>query len=263
MSRILIFDSGSGGLSIAEAILQQLPDSHLIYCADDDFFPYGLKDEVSIIERTQLIFNGLVDQFKPDIAVIACNTASTVSLPSLRDSFDFPIVGVVPAIKTAAQLSKTQHIALLATTGTVNRNYTQTLINSFANNCKTTCIGSSELVELAEDQLRLKDLSRFDLESILAPLKDTSIDTVVLGCTHFPLIKNILAEHLPHIKYWVDSGKAIANRVADLLTNQSTIMTDHAPNVYLYTQSKHAPCIPMKDALARFNLHDIRKFNPE
>lgn len=147
---ILIFDSGVGGLSIYHEIRQLLPDLHYIYAFDNDAFPYGEKSPAFIIERTIRFIDQIQQKHALAIAVIACNTASTVSLLALRAYFPFPIIGVVPAIKPATKLTRNGIIGLLATKVTVNGNYTKELIDRFAPDCKVEMIASSELVQLAE-----------------------------------------------------------------------------------------------------------------
>src|SRR5690606_22891926 len=149
----------------------------------------------------------------PKLAVVACNTASTVALPRLRSQFALPIVGVVPAIKPAARLSANRIIRLLATPGTVARPYTQKLIDQFAADCEVIRVGSSELVEQAERKLRGEPVDLDLLRRIMAPIIEGGADTVVLGCTHFPLLQQELQLAAGRPLQWVDSGAAIARRV--------------------------------------------------
>src|SRR6478735_2412775 len=118
--KVLIFDSGLGGLSIFSAIQLRYPFCELIYCSDNEAFPYGTKPEDALINRVSQVLIRLDQEIKPDIIVIACNTASTVALPKVRSLIKAPVVGVVPAIKPAALIAKTPLIGLLATPGTVN-----------------------------------------------------------------------------------------------------------------------------------------------
>lgn len=152
----------------------------------------------------------------PALAVIACNTASTVSLPALREKFPFPVVGVVPAIKPAARLTANGIVGLLATRGTVKRPYTRELIERFANECQIAMLGSAELVEMAEAKLHGETVSLEELRRILRPWlrMQEPPDTVVLGCTHFPLLQEELLKVLPEGTRLVDSGAAIARRTA-------------------------------------------------
>jgi glutamate racemase len=157
--------------------------------------------------------------------VIACNTASTVALPKIRSQITIPVVGVVPAVKPAAQFSRSRVIGLLATPGTIKRAYTQNLIDEFAADCTVIRIGSSELVEMAEDKLRGRPVNKKKVQDIISPLFEgedgARLDTVVLGCTHFPLLKTELESVVPRRVTWMDSGRAIAGRVRFLLKGMS------------------------------------------
>ena len=215
---IVIFDSGVGGLSIYQQIKQVLPRVPVVYCSDMVGFPYGPKPECEVIERTSRCLNALAVQFDPSLAVIACNTASTISLPRIRSELGFPVVGVVPAIKTASEFSKNRCIGLLATPGTIVRSYTDQLIDDFASDCQVIRVGSSELVQMAEQYLRGEPVCDTRLRDILAPFLKAAPrpDSVVLGCTHFPLLRDALERIAPDI-HWIDSGSAIARRVISLL----------------------------------------------
>ena len=221
MGTVAILDSGVGGLSVYKEIVKKCPGHCYVFVSDNDAFPYGTKTELALIERVQSLVERIVDEFHPDILVIACNTASTVVLPILRDQYSFPIVGVVPAIKPAAKLSKTKKIGLLATPGTIARQYTQSLIDQFAGDCDVVKVGSSELVELAESKLNGDCVSLDPIKQQLRPLLlNKNIDVVVLACTHFPLLNNeieCIFNKEDHIVSLVDSGQAIANRVSVLL----------------------------------------------
>jgi len=220
---VLVFDSGVGGLSVYDEIRHLLPDLHYIYAFDNVAFPYGEKSEAFIVERVVEIVTAVQAQYSLALAVIACNTASTVSLPALRDKFSFPVVGVVPAIKPAARLTANGVVGLLATRGTVKRPYTHELISRFANECRIEMLGSAELVVLAEAKLHGETVSLDELRHILRPwlrMKEPP-DTVVLGCTHFPLLQDELLQVLPEGTRLIDSGAAIARRTAWLLEHEA------------------------------------------
>lgn len=231
---IAVFDSGVGGLSIYQEIKQHCPDNDIIYIADNAAYPYGTKSETQLVQRVDTVIQQLVAQFDITILIVACNSASTLVLPPLRQRYNFPIVGVVPAIKPAARISPSKKIGLLATCGTINRPYTDDLIQQFAQDCDVIRIGSTELVELAERKLRGESLSQAHFLPIVHPFLSASVDTVVLACTHFPLLKEELRHAAPTIQHWVDSGYAIAQRVKSLLlleTNQQNSVeetTHHA-----------------------------------
>ncbi|OCA56888.1 glutamate racemase [Photorhabdus namnaonensis] len=230
---VLVFDSGVGGLSIYQEIRQLLPELHYIYVFDNEAFPYGEKSEEFIVERVVQIVAAVQQKHPLAIVVIACNTASTVSLPALRERFSFPVVGVVPAIKPAAKLTRNGVVGLLATRATVNRSYTKELIEKFATGCKIESIGSAELVELAEAKLHGGKVSSDILKKILKPwlgMKEPP-DTVVLGCTHFPLLAEELVQILPDGTHLIDSGAAIARRTAWLVKHQSNLVCTSADSL--------------------------------
>ncbi|MCQ4096205.1 glutamate racemase [Erwinia persicina] len=220
---VLVFDSGVGGLSVYDEIRKLLPDLHYLYAFDNVAFPYGEKSEAFIVERVVAIVEAVTRRYPLALVVIACNSASTVTLPALRERFAFPVVGVVPAIKPAARLTRNGVVGLLATRGTVKRPYTHELVARFGSECKTEMLGSAELVELAEAKLHGQSVSIDDVKRILQPWlrMQEPPDTVVLGCTHFPLISEELQQVLPEGTRLIDSGAAIARRTVWLLENES------------------------------------------
>ncbi len=219
---LLIMDSGAGGLSVAAEIRKRLPHATLSYLADHEFFPYGIRSETEIVERVTQLFGHIHRETPVDIAVVACNTASTVVLDKLRSCFPVRFVGVVPAVKPAAALTRSGVIGILATEGTINRKYTQQLIIDYASHCQVLLQGSQALVQLAENKLRGIDVSMTAIEAELACFRTgaTVPDTVVLACTHFPLLKQEMMAALPEVLHWVDSGEAIARRVVHLAQEQ-------------------------------------------
>lgn len=238
MASIVVYDSGVGGLTIYREIVKHSPDHQIVFVSDNEAFPYGTKSETDLIERVQKVVSRVADQYTPDVLVIACNTASTVVLSLLRKQFAFPIVGVVPAIKPAAKASKTKHICLLATPGTVNRSYTDSLVTEFAPDCHVMKIGSSELVRLAEQKLMGESIDLSAITTIIKPvIDDPLIDVLVLACTHFPLLSEeldlIFKAHDRNVLL-IDSGSAVALRVGALLENLACLSVGiaNAPNNY-------------------------------
>ncbi len=225
---VLIFDSGVGGLSILSEVRQLLPHLSLHYLMDNEAFPYGLKTDEELIPRVLQVCTSAVRELKPDLLIIACNTASTLTLPQLRQQLDIPVVGVVPAIKVAATLAANLaavqtnsatgcHIGLLATPATVNRTYTDDLIRKFAGHCSVSRFGSKELVQWAEDWIAYQQEPQELFTHLDSWLRQPGpLTHVVLGCTHFPLLKTQLQQLWPEV-CWVDSGAAIARRVTELL----------------------------------------------
>ena len=227
MSRVLVFDSGVGGLSIVESIREKSASVAIDYAADSGFFPYGLKTDQELKERLPMLCGALVEEVKPDLLVMACNTASTLALNSVRERVNIPVVGTVPAIKPAVEETKTGVIGVLATPGTVRRHYLDELEKEFASDVKVLRHGTSGLVELAERYVRDEELSPEQFEAAVLPLffKDdgSHIDTVVLACTHFPLIREQIKAACPkHVKNLIDSGEAIARQVIKLLKEENT-----------------------------------------
>jgi len=240
---ILIFDSGLGGLTIYDAILKQFPFASLIYCSDNEAFPYGEKTETALIDRVSEVLVALNERFKPDILVIACNTASTVALPHIRNLIKASVVGVVPAIKPAAAIAGAPYIGLLATPGTVQRAYTHKLIEQFAPGFQWVNVGSSELVQLAEQKMYGQSPNKEAIRQAIGPLTKygaDTMDTIVLGCTHFPLLRQELQQTLPHIQHWIDSSDAIANRVGfwlhELGFHESGLPPTSQPHMLVFTQ---------------------------
>ncbi|UQY43960.1 glutamate racemase [Erwinia sp. PK3-005] len=220
---VLVFDSGVGGLSVYNEVRQLLPNLHYIYAFDNVAFPYGEKSEEFIVTRVVDIVDAVAKRYPLSMVIIACNTASTVSLPALRARFAFPVVGVVPAIKPAARLTRNGIVGLLATRATVRRPYTRDLVAQFASECKTEMLGSAELVELAEMKLHGQTIPLETVRRVLQPWLRMSEppDTVVLGCTHFPLLAEELQAVLPEGTRLIDSGAAIARRTVWLLEHEA------------------------------------------
>jgi glutamate racemase len=217
---ILVFDSGLGGLTVLREIVRARPDAHFVYVADDAYFPYGHHSEEEIIARVVPLVGELISRHAPDLVVIACNTASTLVMSHLRDAYDLPFVGTVPAIKPACASSKTKRVSVLGTKGTVKREYTRKLIQDFGQGCEVTLVGSGELAALAESALSGQEVSDVDIAAELRPCfvdGAARTDTVVLACTHYPLLLDRLVKLAPWPVDWIDPAPAIARRVSDLL----------------------------------------------
>ena len=243
---ILVFDSGLGGLTVLREIVAARPDAHYIYVADDAFFPYGLHSEDQIIARVVPLIGELIDTHAPDLIVIACNTASTLVMSHLRNAYDVPFVGTVPAIKPACAQSKTRRVSVLGTKGTVQREYTKALIRDFALGCEVTLVGSSELASLAENALSGASVSDSDIAAELAPCfvgsrteLTTRTDTVVLACTHYPLLLDRFVILAPWPVEWIDPAPAIARRVCDLLGPRGTEIDEAGAEMIFTSKRQH------------------------
>jgi glutamate racemase len=219
---ILVFDSGLGGLSVLREVVQARPDAHYVYVADDAFFPYGHHSEEALIGRVVPLMGDLIAAHRPDLVVVACNTASVQVLAPLRAAYATPFVGTVPAIKPACAQSETRRVSVLGTKATVAREYTRALIRDFGGGCEVTLVGSPELASLAEAALSGEHVADAAIEAEIAPCfvgDDASArtDTVVLACTHYPLLLDRMQRLAPWPVAWVDPAPAIARRVVDLL----------------------------------------------
>lgn len=216
---ILVFDSGLGGLTVFREIVKARPDASYIYVADDAFFPYGQHDEATLVARVVPLMGELIVTHAPDVVVIACNTASTLVLPQLRAAYAVPFVGTVPAIKPACTSSTTKRISVLGTSGTVRREYTKALIRDFAQACEVNLVGSAKLAALAEAALNGEEVSDAAIAAEIAPCfldGPARTDTVVLACTHYPLLLDRFKALAPWPVDWIDPAPAIARRTADL-----------------------------------------------
>ncbi|HEX8261591.1 MAG TPA: glutamate racemase [Allosphingosinicella sp.] len=215
---LLVFDSGVGGLSVLGAIRGLLPTAPVVYAADSAGYPYGTRRPAEIEARVPALLGRLAERHDPELIVIACNTASTIALDSVRAALDLPVVGTVPAIKPAALLSTTRTIGVLGTEATVRQPYVDRLSAEFAADCTVIRHGSAELVDLAEAKLRGEPPDPDSVSAALAGLfarpGGGRIDTVVLACTHFPLIEAELAAAAPHPVRFVDGKEGIARRTA-------------------------------------------------
>jgi glutamate racemase len=217
---ILVFDSGLGGLTVYREVAAARPDAEFIYVADDAGFPYGELEEQALIRRVLGLFGELIETERPDLIVIACNTASTIVLPQLRKQFALPFVGTVPAIKPACAASLTRRVSVLGTEATVQREYTRALIRDYALDCDVTLVGSKNLAGLAEAQLAGAAVSDAAIGAEIAPcFRDDGkrTDTVVLACTHYPLLIDRLRQLAPWPVNFLDPAPAIARRVIDLI----------------------------------------------
>lgn len=217
---ILVFDSGLGGSTVLREIVRLRPAANYVYVADDAFFPYGQHSEDAIVSRVVPLIGDLIAAHAPDLVVIACNTASTLVMSHLRAAYGVPFVGTVPAIKPACASSRSRRVSVLGTRGTVKREYTHALIRDFAQGCDVTLVGAENLASLAEAALRGEPVSDEAIVAEIAPCfvnGEARTDTVVLACTHYPLLLARLAALAPWPVDWIDPAPAIARRVSDLL----------------------------------------------
>lgn len=252
---ILIFDSGLGGLTVFREVVTARADARYIYVADDAGFPYGDRAEDALIARIRQVVGDAIARHQPDLIVVACNTASTLALSDLRAHFAVPFVGTVPAIKPACAQSQSKRIAVLGTRATVSREYTRALIREFAAACTVDLVGSPRLAPIAEAALAGEAADDAEIAREIAPCfvdeDGRRTDSVVLACTHYPLLLERFRMLAPWPVTWIDPAPAIARRVADLLQAQPRADTAAPKPVIEFTSGKTPPP-KLKAALAGF-----------
>jgi glutamate racemase len=253
---ILVFDSGLGGLTVFREVVKARPDAHFAYVADDAFFPYSSHGESELVARILPLMGELIERYRPDVVVIACNTASTLVLPQLRARFAVSFVGTVPAIKPACAASVTKRVSVLGTEATVSREYTRALIRDFANGTEVTLVGSARLAGYAEAELQGLAVDNAAIAAEIAPCFVESAgrrtDTIVLACTHYPLLLDRLERLAPWPVAFLDPSPAIARRVTDLIGPQASRETP-APAKAAFT-SGNTPSPVLAAALSSFGL---------
>jgi glutamate racemase len=255
-SPLLFFDSGVGGLSVLEPTRTLIPNAPFVYVADNAGYPYGKRSEAEIASRVPALLGRLVERFHPRLAVIACNTASTIALDHVRSALDLPVVGTVPAIKPAAEISKTRVIGVLGTEATVRQPYVDNLASEFASDCAIIRHGSPELVDLAEAKLAGNEVGVEAVRAAAQPMFDTAggdrIDVGVLACTHFPLLREELDQAFPGVQ-WIDGGPGIARRIA-YLTREQPWPSGLGKGVMVFTAEARSPLLA---ALAHYGIGEI------
>jgi glutamate racemase len=257
-ARILVFDSGLGGLTVLAEISRARPEAEIVYAADDACFPYGALSEAALVDRVGEVVAMLIDRAAPDLVVVACNTASTLVLAPLRAAHPrVAFVGTVPAIKPAASASRSGLVSVLATPGTVARDYTHALVRDFANGCEVTLVGSARLAEVAERRLRGEAIGADEIACEIAPCfvsrGDRRTDQIVLACTHFPLLTDRFVALAPWPVGFVDPAPAIARRVDARLGPPRGARRAGPPFPALFTSGR-APTPALRKALLRFGL---------
>jgi glutamate racemase len=251
---ILVFDSGLGGLTVFREVKAVRPDARFIYLADDAGFPYGNLGESVLIARIIDVLGNAVAWYRPDLVVVACNTASTLALAELRARFAVPFVGTVPAIKPACAQSKSKRVAVLGTQATVDREYTRGLIREFASGCDVHLVGSSHLAGYAEAELAGQPVAdnaiKQEIGCCFVEGNGRRTDTIVLACTHYPLLLDRFRRCAPWPVIWLDPASAIARRVADLMRDRKP--GEPAPAPQISFTSGRTPSPRLGEALAGY-----------
>lgn len=249
MKTIGVFDSGVGGLSVLRALLSEIPEAAFVYVADSAYAPYGERSAPEVIERSQRIAAYLIEQHAIDALVVACNTATAQAIDELRQTYpDVPIVGVEPALKTAAALSRSGHIGVLATRGTLNserfaqlRKRVESSSSPGVHFSCQPCDGLADAIERGDAKTTRILCQRYlqalhALETALAP-----IDTLVLGCTHYPFAADVLSElGGPGLKL-VETGVPVARRTRAVLRWDAHPVSQADPHAQLQLLSTGDP----------------------
>lgn len=224
---VLVFDSGIGGLTVMREARVLMPDHRFVYLADDAAFPYGDWEEQALIERMLNVFDEHVRQHNPVMIIVACNTASTIILPYLREKYDFPIVGTVPAIKPAAERTASNQVSVLATPGTVQRDYTRDLISEFAAQVNVRLVGAEKLADIAEQFMMSgtvdEDIVRAEIADCFVDVHGARTDIVVLACTHYPFLTNVFRRLAPWPVDWLNPAEAIARHAKSVLPRETNL----------------------------------------
>lgn len=241
---VLVFDSGVGGLTVFREVLRARPDARYVYLADDAGFPYGNRPEGALIARIVDVIGAAIAEHAPDLVVVACNTASTLALAELRARFSVPFIGTVPAIKPACAQSRTKRVAVLGTQATVSREYTKALIREFASGCDVVLVGSPRLASFAEYELAGEPVKDAEIAAEIAPCfvetDGARTDTVVLACTHYPLLLDRFRRLAPWAVDWLDPAPAIARRAADLLRERE-VSPERGGQIVEFTSGRIPP----------------------
>ena len=253
---VLVFDSGLGGLTVFREVAKARPEVRYTYVADDAHFPYSGRGEAELIAHVSALMSELIANHRPDLIVIACNTASTLVLPHLRARFSVPFVGTVPAIKPACARSLSKRVTVLGTQATVAREYTRALIRDFANGSEVALVGSGRLAAFAEAELDgtpvADELIMQEIDPCFIDRDGRRTDTIVLACTHYPLLLERLERLSPWAVSFIDPAPAIARRAADLLGPQASAEAV-VPARIVFTSGR-PPSPALAQALARFSV---------
>lgn len=256
---LLFFDSGIGGLSVLAAVKAALPQAPIVYAADYAGLPYGTKTEAEIASRVPALLGRLVERYRPRLVTIACNTACTIALGHVRAALDVPVVGTVPAIKPAAEATRTGVIGLLGTAATIRQAYVDRLQSNHAAGMTLLRHAAPDLVHAAEAKLRgeLVDPKIYAdaIHGLTNHPDGDRLDVVALGCTHFPLVQDELVAACPDMRF-VDGAAGIARRIVHLTQGQSWPL--EASEGIFVTTGAVAEVEPLRPALSTYGLTQIK-----
>lgn len=222
-----VFDSGAGGLTVLTALLRELPNENYVYFGDTAHCPYGTRSEVEIVELSTRAIRFMVEQ-GVKLVVVACNTASLAALDTLRATFPVPFVGVVPAVELAARTTKRGRIGIAATNQTAKSPYLFQLIEEFAEGVQVSSVGCPEMVTLVERGILDGPIAEETVRRALLPLLKEDVDVIVLGCTHFPVLRTLIERIAGYGVQVIDSAVTVARRTSSVLDRAALMHPAHA-----------------------------------
>lgn len=256
---LLFFDSGIGGLSVLRETIDILPHAPIVYAADYAGLPYGMKSEAELAARVPALLGRLVERYKPILVTIACNTASTIALDHVRSALNIPVVGTVPAVKPASMMTKTGVIGLLGTRATIRQPYVDRLAADFASDKILLRHAAPDLVYAAEAKLRGETPDQRIIEAAMAGLIDQAegeqIDTIILACTHFPLLRNELSSAAQRPIEFIDGAQGIARRIAHL-TSEKSWPSEKRDGIFV-TTGDIVDIEPYRSAIAEYGITEF------
>lgn len=246
-----VFDSGLGGISVLLEMQQVLPNESVLYYADSAYCPYGLRSPDEIRERSRLVTGHLIAAGAKAV-VVACNTASAMAITHLREHFpETPIIGLEPAVKPAVALTGTSNVGVLATPRTVSGERLRWLIETHAGGVTVHTVAAPGLVELVEAGILEGQPVVDALQPLLDPMMEAEVDVVVLGCTHYPFLRDEIQRYLGESVKVIDSGVAIARRTEFVLTEARLLTTSTTPGtIHLETSG---PAEDVRSVVARLS----------
>jgi glutamate racemase len=263
MKAIGVFDSGVGGLTVAKELIHQLPYEDIIYFGDTARVPYGIKSKETVIrfsiENTLFLLKQEVK-----LICVACNTVSSVALPVIKNHFRVPIVGVItPGVREAVYATKNKRIGVIGTKGTIKSNAYQDEINQLDPSVKVISIACPLFVPLAEEGWTKGKVVAEIVHSYLKPLKDARVDTVILGCTHYPLLRHLIQEAMGKEVALIDSAKQVAIEVKKILAAEGLLQKGQKkPKRVFYVSDNPEWFSGLAERFLGQPIKNIRKVNP-
>lgn len=240
---VLVFDSGIGGLSVLREARVLMPERNFVYVADDAGFPYGDWQEEPLRARILGLFARLLDSYAPAAVIVACNTAFTLAGADLRAAFPHTrFIGTVPAIKPAAERTRSRLVSVLATPGTLRRAYTRALISTWADGVDVQLVGSDQLARMAEAHVRGEPIADQAVLDEIAPCfverEGRRTDIVVLACTHYPFLAQVFRRLAPWPVDWLDPAEAIARQARRVLPPVDEAMEPVSEDIAIFTSGR-------------------------